>query len=74
MTARVVFGFLVVAALAALLWLRSESGGDLACRHVLLADSGSGAPVVGAEDLALDPAGGRLLLCGGDAGAGAAHL
>jgi hypothetical protein len=46
----------------AIVWLCRESRGDLACRRVSLTDGFSGAAIVGAEDIALDLAGGRLLL------------
>jgi hypothetical protein len=49
-------------ALGAAYALMSPSQGDLVCRHVAVTDSLSGSPIQGAEDVALDPAGARLIL------------
>ena len=43
-------------------WLRSESHGDLSCHRIALTDMMSGHAIQGAEDMALDPTGPRLLI------------
>jgi hypothetical protein len=55
-------GALCLAAIAVLVMLRAETTGGFACRRVLLTDSVAGGLVQGAEDMALDPLGGRLIL------------
>jgi hypothetical protein len=55
---------LVVIAVAGIViyWLISNSQGTLACHQVFLVDPVSGMDILGTEDIALDRAGGRLLV------------